>query len=177
MRKSRKIFVALISIMCFSPIMICCTKKDAIKIDRHAIVSRNDIIYTQPELTAPVTVGNGKFAFTVDPTGLQTFPESYDQGFVLGTMADYGWHNQPNPNNYEIEDTYKAFDSHGRKVSYPYDNPIGDVNDPGSRTEWPRVWLSDAAKWIYENPSRIGLGRIGLLMTLSDGTSPSINDL
>ncbi|WP_199564497.1 hypothetical protein [Spirosoma telluris] len=28
-----------------------------------------------------VSIGNGEFAFTVDPTGLQTFPEVYQQGF------------------------------------------------------------------------------------------------
>jgi len=136
------------------------------KIDRHAIVSRNDIIYTKPELTAPLTVGNGKFAFTVDPTGLQTFPEAYNQGLELGTMADYGWHNQPNPENYKIEDTYKEFDAHGRKVKYPY-----DARRRG------HDWESPAAKWMYENPSRIGLGQIGLILTKANGSSPSISDL
>jgi hypothetical protein len=49
------------------------------RIDRKAIVSRNDIVYTKPEVKAPISVGNGKFVFTVDPTGLQTFPESYNK--------------------------------------------------------------------------------------------------
>ncbi len=77
------------------------------KINRYSVVSRNDVIYTQPELTAPLTVGNGKFAISVDSTGLQTFAESYDQGVPLSTMAEWGWNNKPNPNNYKIEDVYR----------------------------------------------------------------------
>lgn len=136
------------------------------KIDRKTIVSRNDIKYAKPELKAPVSVGNGKFAFTVDPTGLQTFAEAYNQGFSLGTMADYGWHNQPNPNNYKIEDTYHEFDTHGRKVKYAYDPKRKNVD-----------WESPAALWMYENPKRIGLGRLSLEMKKSNGSSPTINDL
>jgi len=135
------------------------------KIDRQAIVSRNDIIYTQPELKAPVSVGNGKFAFTVDATGLQTFPEAYDQGYVLGTMADYGWHSNPNPDGYKIEDAYKEFDSHGRKQLYPFsaEGAKRDANKP--------------AKWLFVNPHRMGLGRIGLALTKADGTAPVLADL
>ena len=151
---------------CLLSLFSCTGNRPTKKIDRKTIVSRNDIIYTKPEITAPVTVGNGKFAFTVDPTGLQTFAEDYNQGFALGTMADYGWHNQPNPSNYKIEDTYKEFDSHGRKVKYAYDPKRRNVS-----------WESPAALWMYENPKRIGLGRLSLAMTKSDGSTPSIEDL
>lgn len=155
----------------------CTGEQAAKKIDRHSVVKRNDIVHTKPNLQAPLTVGNGKFAFTVDPTGLQTFPEIYDSGFVLGTMADFGWHYRPNPNNYKIEDVYKEFDSHGRKVLYAYDHP---VNIEGSKLPYRRpvrIWLKDASKWLYENPSRMDLGQIGLAMKKADGTRPGVNDL
>jgi hypothetical protein len=38
-------------------------------IDRHALVERHN----PSNPWAPLTVGNGRFAFTVDSTGLQTF--------------------------------------------------------------------------------------------------------
>ena len=98
-------------------------------IDRHALISRHDPVYSQSNREAPLTVGNGKFAFTVDPTGLQTFAEAYDKGVPLSTMAEWGWHSWPNPNGYGLEDVTRGFESHGRIVPYPYDPII----DPMSR--------------------------------------------
>ena len=62
------------------------------KIDRYAVVTRNNPHVTQIDPLASLTVGNGHFAMTVDATGLQTFPEAYAQGVCLGTMSDWGWH-------------------------------------------------------------------------------------
>ena len=103
----------------------------------------------------PLSVGNGKFAFTVDPTGLQTFPEIYDTTVALCTMADYGWHKMPNPNNYTIEETYKEFDSHGRMVKYVYDHRVKGDNDMQNEA-FDRQ--KEASKWFLENPTRMGLG-------------------
>jgi hypothetical protein len=43
-------------------------------IDRKALVQRHNVIVTKAGTLAALTVGNGSFAFTVDVTGLQTFP-------------------------------------------------------------------------------------------------------
>jgi hypothetical protein len=40
-------------------------------------------------------------AFTVDATGLQTFPEAFEKTTPLGTLSDWGWHTSPNPNGWE----------------------------------------------------------------------------
>lgn len=44
-------------------------------IDREALVERNSPVVTAFDSLASLSVGNGEFAYTVDITGLQTFPE------------------------------------------------------------------------------------------------------
>ncbi len=66
------------------------------KIDRYALVVRNNPHVTSIDTMASLTVGNGRFAFTADVTGLQTFPETYSAGVPLGTMSDWGWHSYAN---------------------------------------------------------------------------------
>jgi hypothetical protein len=152
----------------------CDVKDPEPSIDRFEVVSRHDIVYTRAEPAAPLTVGNGKFAFSTDPTGMQTFMEVYDQGVPLSTMAEWGWNNRANPHGYVIEDTYREFDSHGRKVMYPYDPIIDPLSRRGPEY---RKFGSDAARWLFENPHRIGLGRIGMVLRKRDGTPASIDDL
>jgi len=49
----------------------------------------------QADALSPFTVGNGKFAFTADITGLQTFPDFYEKGIPLATQSEWGWHAFP----------------------------------------------------------------------------------
>ncbi len=65
------------------------------KIDRKALVTRHNLVITQVDTLGSLTVGNGKFAFTVDATGMQTFPEYYKNGVPLGTQSEWGWHSCP----------------------------------------------------------------------------------
>jgi beta-xylosidase len=61
---------------------------EATPIDRKALVARHNPVIRKVDYTAPLTVGNGGFAFTVDVTGLQTFGEQYYQnGIPLETLA------------------------------------------------------------------------------------------
>jgi protein-glucosylgalactosylhydroxylysine glucosidase len=43
--------------------------------DRHALVSRHNAANMSFDTLSSLSVGNGAFAFTVDATGLQTFPD------------------------------------------------------------------------------------------------------
>ncbi len=54
-------------------------------IDREALVKRNSPHITAFDSLASLSVGNGEFAYTVDITGLQSFPEKYKHGVPLGT--------------------------------------------------------------------------------------------
>src|SRR5450631_2231052 len=75
----------------------------AASIDRHALVTRHDVVLTNFDAANPLSVGNGEFAFTVDVTGLQTFPEAFEKTTPLGTLSDWGWHTFPNPNGWDID--------------------------------------------------------------------------
>ena len=74
--------------------------RDAL-IDRKAVVSRHNVVYTGETgeaacIASPLSVGNGAFCVTVDYTGLQTFaPDCAAASFPLCTMAEWAWHRSP----------------------------------------------------------------------------------
>ncbi len=57
-------------------------------IDRKAVVRRHTIHINKADSLSSLSVGNGKFAFTVDVTGLQSFPAFYKGGVPLGTQSE-----------------------------------------------------------------------------------------
>ncbi|MDE6648571.1 MAG: hypothetical protein K2K45_01435 [Muribaculaceae bacterium] len=119
------------------------------KIDRYALVARNNPHVTSVDTMASLTVGNGRFAFTADITGLQTFPEIYSAGVPLGTMSDWGWHSFPNKEDYKFEETLKEYDfGRGRQELYSV-----QFKEDGRN--------KDAANYFRVNPHRLHLGAIG----------------
>ena len=133
-------------------------------IDRHALVTRHNVELHAFDVSNPLSVGNGEFAFTVDATGLQTFPEAFAQTTPLGTLSDWGWHTIPNTNGWDIDHyEFKQYaDLNGRPV------PYADV--PAGKT-------SPEYKWLRENPHRLHLGQIGFVLTHADGMAAGTNDL
>ena len=77
------------------------------KIDRVALLERNNPHLEEVDTLNSLTVGNGDFAVTVDVTGLQSFPEFYSKGLPLGTQSGWGWHAFENPENYRHEETLR----------------------------------------------------------------------
>ncbi|HET7840625.1 MAG TPA: hypothetical protein VFM21_03425, partial [Terriglobia bacterium] len=142
-------------------------------LDRQALVTRHNPVLSSANLESPLQVGNGEFAFTADLTGLQTFGDDYEHGMPLGTMAQWGWHTFPNPDNYKLDDILTMYDSHGREVPYP--------DSHGSEPFRERARVSEAVKkeatWLYSNPQRIHLGRIGLVLRKADGSNAALNEL
>ncbi len=134
------------------------------KIDRHALVTRHNIILTKSDPLTPLSVGNGEFAFTADITGLQTFPEFHDKGMPLGTQSQWAWHSLPNPEGYKLSDVLESYDVAGRNVPY------------ASNGKYPRGY-SPSGTWLRSNPHRLDMGRIGLRLTKSDGSLAKIEDL
>jgi protein-glucosylgalactosylhydroxylysine glucosidase len=120
-------------------------------IDRRAVVSRHNPRFHEPDLRAPLSVGNGEFAFTADFTGLQTFPELYEKTTPLCTQSQWGWHSFPSPGG-----TLKLepFDTYGRPVGYA----------TSSKGQEPLF------NWLRENPHRLHLGRIGFRVNRADVT-------
>jgi len=128
-----------------------CDKNKETSIDRYALVSRHDVIISGADTLNSLTVGNGDFAFTVDITGLQSFPEKYLKGVPLGTLSNWGWHSYPNPEAYSQQQVIRNFEVSGREVGY--------YHDFGREKSTERA---KASGWLRQNPHRMNLGVIGL---------------
>ena len=76
--------------------------EQATRIDRHSLVSRNNPVVNSMDTLSSLSVGNGELAYTVDATGLQSFPEYYAGGICLGTQSQWGWHSFPNTEGYKF---------------------------------------------------------------------------
>lgn len=142
----------------------CNTDKSSRPIDRFALVNRHNIQVEEFNPLASLTVGNGNFAFTTDITGLQTFYKEYETGVSLGTLSNWGWHTLPNSENYNIPETYLYHEVNGRKV--PYEHQLGT----SARAE-------SSVKYFRENPHRLHLGIIRLVILNKDGKEISLNDI
>ncbi len=140
------------------------TAVHATPIDRHALVTRHDVVLTNFDTANPLSVGNGGFCFTVDATGLQTFPEAFEKTTPLGTLSDWGWHTFPNPHHWSIDTfQFKEFpDLNGRLV------PYADV---------PHNQTTPEIKWLRANPHRLDLGQIGFVLKHADGSPARTDDL
>jgi len=135
------------------------------KIDRKAVVTRHNPIIKTVDPLASLSAGNGDFAFTVDVTGLQTFPNQYSKKIPLGTQSYWGWHSFPNTNNYTFEEVLKTFDlGHGHLESYPI-----EYRENGRKR--------DAANYFRANPHRLHLGMVGLELSDESGKQIQIEDI
>jgi hypothetical protein len=128
-------------------------------IDRKALVTRHDVKLTSADPLAPLSVGNGRFAFTADITGLQSFPAHYVKTIPLTTMAEWGWNRFENTEGFTLADTFVQADTYGRMVDY---NLISG---------------SPAALYLRANPHQTTLGLIGLVVPDEDGAQITIDDL
>jgi len=139
-----------------SGLLLSCGTNQPEKIDRLALVKRNNPKITEFEALSSLSAGNGNFAVTVDATGLQTFPEIYAEGVPLGTQSQWGWHSFPNLENFTTEETLKDYNFRG------WDEPYAvQFNEPGRSR--------DAADYFRINPHRLHLGYIGLELTGPEG--------
>jgi len=117
--------------------------KNERRIDRKGLVVRHFPSLAAADSLSPFTVGNGEFAYTVDVTGLKTFPDYYQQGDTFGNALSMGLALMPIQNNYTIEQTFKNYSTYGRQVEYASEQQ------------------SESARWLRSNPNRQHLGRIG----------------
>lgn len=121
------------------------------KIDRQALVSRNNPHVMAIDPLHSLNLGNGEFSVTLDATGLQTFPEFYKDGLSLGTYSEWGWHSFPNDNGYSEEETLEDHPLPG------HSHGLYAVQKGNGRSERE----IDASQWIRANPHRMHLGNIG----------------
>jgi hypothetical protein len=145
-----KLLFALL-IVIYSPNVY--SQKNAI--DRKSVVGRHEIITHSTNPDSPAQVGNGKFAFDVDITGLQTF-------VPFNTLSDWGWHSFPLPDSLKVSDFEElTLETHGKEIPYHIPNPNQSV----------------LSSWLAGNPHRCNLGRIGLLILKKDGSEATEKDI
>ena len=145
-------------------LFVCFQLNAQIKIDRKALVLRHTIENRTIDTLASLSVGNGTFAYTVDVTGLQTFPETYQNGVPLGTQSEWGWDSYPNTKNYKFEESLKEYDQYNRKVSYSV-----QLKTPARQVE--------AVNYFRANPHRLQLGNLGLELYKKNGALAKPEDL
>jgi hypothetical protein len=148
----RKTIVLTALLICTGLLLV-----EAQPIDRKALVQRHNVINKVYDSLSSLTVGNGTFCFTVDGTGLQSFPESYSKGVPLGTESEWGWHSFPNTANYRFEESLKTYNFNGRDVTYGV-----QVSTPLRNKE--------AADYFRVNVHRLQLGNIGFDIIKTDGS-------
>jgi hypothetical protein len=116
------------------------------RIDRYALVNRHNVQITEIDPLAPLSVGNGDFAYTADVTGMQSFEGYYwKNGISLETLSTWVWHSFPNTQNLKLQDAMKEIDFHGRKIMY------------ASQEKTP------AGEYFRQNPHPLPLGQISLV--------------
>jgi hypothetical protein len=133
-------------------------------INRKALVERHTIINNQFDSLSSISVGNGGFAFTVDVTGLQSFPGAYAKGVPLGTESTWGWHSFTDTAHYQFNETLKDYQQNGRSVSYSVQLKQPERN-------------KNAVNWFRQNPHRLQLGNLGFDIIKKDGSIAAINDV
>ena len=133
-------------------------------INRKALVERHMVVNTKADVLSSLTVGNGAFAFTVDITGLQTFPVTYQNGIPLGTQSEWGWHSFINTAGYQRNEALKTYHLNGRDITY-----MVQPKTPQRAKE--------AADWFRQNPHRLQLGNLGFDILKRNGTTATIADI
>jgi protein-glucosylgalactosylhydroxylysine glucosidase len=127
-------------------------------------VERHRVINTKFDTLSSLTVGNGAFAYTVDATGLQSFPAYYKKGVPLGTQSEWGWHSFPNKENFTEEEGLKEYTLNGKKISYAV-----QPKQPQRAKE--------AADYFRINQHRLQLGNVGFDITKKNGQQATVNDI
>lgn len=134
------------------------------KINREALVTRHNVVVTKADSLASLTVGNGRFAFTVDVTGLQSFPLAYQKGVPLGTQSEWGWHSFIDTVGYQREESLKTYHVNGRAITY-----MTQHNAPPRKKA--------VADWFRQNPHRLQLGNLGFEIVKKDGSIATLQDI
>lgn len=128
--------------------------------DRKEIVQRHNPELHKWDPVSPLSVGNGEFAFSVDMTGLQSFPGQYE--VPLGTQSNWSWHYTGGHDRFSAQDAeYQMFETHGRLVGYPM--------KPGEKAE--------AYHWLRMNPHRQQLGRASFRFLRESGAEVEACDI
>lgn len=117
------------------------------RIDRKRLVSRHNPRVQGIKPIEPLAVGNGEFVYTVDVTGMQSFPEVYRA--PLSTQSQWGWEiSNPDDVVRRVPLRPTVYPSDPCQVGYP----VRPESNPA------------AYHWRRQNPHRLQLGQVGMTM-------------
>lgn len=118
------------TIYCFLFVFLICVNccRNNSKTDRYAFITKYNIENSSIDSLNSLTIGNDEFTFSVDITGLQTFPESCSGGKSLRTIADWDWPDGNDPENRSRFNLgiigLNILKENGKEIS------INDIKDP-----------------------------------------------
>lgn len=141
-----------------------CNSLYAQPINRQALVERHIVVNERVDALSSLSVGNGSFAFTVDVTGLQSFPEDYAPGVPLGTESEWGWHSFVDTAGYRFSETLQSYKFNGRMVPYAV-----QLKEPQRKV--------NAVNWFRQNPHRLQLGSLGFDIILKNGQHATLKNI
>lgn len=119
-------------------------------IDRHALVTRHNIEWNDPQGQIPL--GNGEFCFNADGTGLHTFAGS--------TLSHWAWHSAPLPQGFTMTDVPATGTVETGRIK-------GPMRKAAEREE--------LRAWMFQNPHPMNLVRLRLVR--GDGSSLKVEDI
>lgn len=141
----KKKYLNIIGLCSFLLVFVSVTHAEPI--DRESLVKRHRISTTGTLLMSPAQVGNGKFAFGMDITGLQTFAP-------FNILSDWAWHSFPLPEGVRLEDYQpQVVETYGKKIAY-FDT---DPKHP------------EVSDYLARNPHRFNLGRVAFRLLQDNG--------
>ena len=140
------------------------------KINREELVKRHNVTMDTLDDLGALSVGNGRFCYTADITGMQTYPEYYTNGIPLTTMSEWGWHSFPNNDSCKLSDTFIELDVQNRKAPYP-------INTGNTIFEGRIVSDNKCAEYLRTNPHQTSLAQVGLKLLKSDGFEVKIEEI
>jgi hypothetical protein len=150
--------------LAISVLLVCSVSVLAQTKDRKAIVLRHNIVLTKVDSLSSIILGNGKFAFSTDVTGLQTFISNYQKGAPLETESEWGWHHFMNAEEYQKGETSEAYHSGGPHVDYGVQGDLDELND-------------NPFNLFHQNSHPLQLGNLGFEITKKDGTLATLSDV
>jgi hypothetical protein len=146
--------IAIVSLLINFSIISSLLGENTSPIDRHAVVTRHNVVLEKTDPQTSMQVGNGEFAVGLDVTGLQTF--------YGNTMSHWGWHTYPLPAGKRIEDfKLTEYDTYGRSVGYATDS----------------TGQEELYRWLRENPHRFNLGRLAMRLVALDGKAATLDQI
>ena len=118
------------------------------RIDREAVVRRHDVVLEKADPLTPINLGLPvpAFVFTADVTGLQSLVSFHAKGQQLNAMADWAWHEFPNPENFTLADTTAPHPhGDGSRPYSPMTVPAGLTKEKADRWPAAAAWLRATA--------------------------------